>query len=192
LDPDARASFERLYTASYDRVLAYLVCRTNLDGAVEAAAQVFLVAWRRFAELPDDPLPWLFGVARRVLADQRRSTARRQALSDRLAAERYGTRLAEDPADALAERDALLEALARLGERDREVLALIAWDGLTPRQAAASLGCSPAAFAVRLHRARRRLTRQLSTEPPVRQISLERASPPGQLWAEQVVTREAR
>jgi len=54
-----------------------------------------------------------------------------------------------------------MTALAGLRERDREVLLLVAWEGLEPARAAAALECSRAAFAVRLHRARRRLAAAL-------------------------------
>ncbi len=157
-----RERFELLYAAHYDRVLAYTLCRAEVEVARDAAAETFVVAWRRLADVPDEPLPWLIGVARRCLADQRRSSGRREALATRL---RFvagsGYDLGNDPAEAVAERDQVVAALRRLPVADREVLRLVAWDGLTSAQAAESLGCSRATFAVRLHRARRRLVAAL-------------------------------
>ena len=65
--------FERLYRANYDRVLAYGLRRTDPERARDATAETFVVAWRRLADVPPDPLPWLLGVARRVLANERRA-----------------------------------------------------------------------------------------------------------------------
>jgi len=159
---DPRAAFERVYRANYDRVLAYALCRADRDLALDATGETFLVAWRRFGDMPDEPLPWLMGVARRVLAGQRRANGRRAALVTRLAAQ-PAQPTGHDPAEQVAAGSHIDAALARLGERDREILTLLAWDGLTPGQAAESLGCSKATFAVRLHRARRRMERELAT-----------------------------
>ena len=159
---DPRAGFERLYRTHYDRVLAYAMCRADRDTALDATGETFLVAWRRLREVPDEPLPWLLGVARRVLAGQRRAGGRRDALVTRLAAQPAPPPV-NDPAEQVVAGSHINAALARLGEGDREVLTLLAWDGLSPAQAAESLGCSKATFAVRLHRARRRMERELAT-----------------------------
>jgi RNA polymerase sigma-70 factor (ECF subfamily) len=143
-------------------VLAYALRRTSREDAEEVAAETFVVAWRRLHEVPDDPIPWLLAVARRVLANQRRATDRRKALDKRLgSAPRGASPVAPDPAEEVAARIALDEALMRLGEWDREALLLVAWEGLDNHGAAVVMECSPAIFAVRLHRARRRLVRQL-------------------------------
>jgi RNA polymerase sigma-70 factor (ECF subfamily) len=154
-------AFERVYRANYDRVLAYALCRADRDQALDATGETFLVAWRRFGDLPDEPLPWLLGVARQVIAGQRRASGRHAALVTRLAAQ-PAQPPASDPADQVAADSHVAAALAGLREGDREVLTLLAWDGLSPAQAAESLGCSRASFAVRLHRARRRLERELA------------------------------
>jgi RNA polymerase sigma-70 factor (ECF subfamily) len=157
--------FELLYAAHYDRVLAYTLFRASVDGARDAAAETFLVAWRRIDDVLDAPLPWLIGVARRCLADQRRSAGRREALRARL---HQGVDAPDvwddDPGDAAVERDRVVAALRRLPALDRELLRLVAWDGLSRAQAAQSLGCTRAAFAVRLHRARRRLVSALDAQ----------------------------
>lgn len=169
--------FELLYAAHYDRVLAYTLCRANVDVARDVTAETFLVAWRRLGDVPDDPLPWLIGVARRCVADQHRSTGRRDALTVRLRQGTQGpTAWDDDPADAAAERDQMTMAMRRLSPFDRELLRLVAWDGLSSTQAAQSLGCSRATFAVRLHRARRRLVEALDAEEAV--VPIARPVPP--------------
>ena len=154
-DEQAALDFEDVFTTHHDRVLAWALARTDVETAKDVVAEVFVVAWRRFADLPPQPLPWLLGTARKVLATSRRSTGRRAALADRVVHHRP-SRAGDDPAEGVVERDAALAALAGLRPADREVLCLLAWDGLTPAEAAESLGCTTATFAVRLHRARRR------------------------------------
>ncbi|HXJ65775.1 MAG TPA: sigma-70 family RNA polymerase sigma factor [Actinomycetota bacterium] len=146
-----------MFTQHYPGVLAYVRRRTT-DDPGDAVSEVFLTAWRRFDDVPGDALPWLLGVARRVLANTRRSAARRPALP-----------VANVDAaleSSAQERLEVAEAFSRLGERDREVLMLVAWDGLPPERAARALGCSATAFRVRLHRARGRLERALGDADP--------------------------
>ncbi len=133
--------------------------RTDPETADDVVADVFLVAWRRRAELPEDPLPWLLGTARLVLANHARGQSRRVRLLDRLSAE---PRSMPTPVPAGGRESARLQAaLARLSERDRELLLLMAWEGLELRQAAEVLGVRPNTLAVRFHRARRRLSAAL-------------------------------
>lgn len=126
-------------------------------------SETFLVAWRRLDAVPEDGLPWLLGVARRVLANQRRGEGRHAALIDRLASTMPRARVVEPAEDALGP---LGDALASLPAAEREALLLVAWEELEPRRAARVVGCSPAAFRARLYRARRRLVARLG-EPPV-------------------------
>ncbi len=155
------AAFEALWDAHFDAVLGFARRRADADTAPEVAAETFAVAWRRWHDVPDDPLPWLLGVCRRVLSNQRRGEGRRRRLIARLAA--LPPEVVPDMAEARAEADAVRSAFLRLGARDRETLALVAWDGLTPAQAAAVCGCSPGAFANRLHRARGRLAGEIES-----------------------------
>lgn len=152
--------FERLFHEHYDAVLAYALLRTDPDGAKDAAAQTFLVAWRRRAEIPEWVRPWLLGVARRTLADQRRASARRGNLTSRLST--VGPGPDPDPAEQVVDADGVIAAFLQLREADREVLRLVAWDRLTPTDAARVLGCSKPTFAVRLSRARRRFEAALA------------------------------
>jgi RNA polymerase sigma-70 factor (ECF subfamily) len=160
--PDADQRFECCFRESYAAILAFAIRRMPDRGAAEdAAAETFAVAWRRREFIPAEPLPWLYGIALRVIANQRRSTRRRRRLGARLERETTTQAAAPEPIDALQNRDAFSRAFARLNESEREVLRLVAWDGLETREAASVLGCSPTAFRVRLHRARRRLAKHL-------------------------------
>lgn len=149
--------FEELWNAQHRRVLAYALRRTDRASAQDVVADVFLVAWRRRDELPGEPLPWLLGVARNVLGNHARSQRRAEALVRVLIDHTSEHR--EEPPDV-----SLLTALADLEPGDREVLLLAGWDGLTSAQAGVSLGCSAAAFRVRLLRARRRLRARLDDQ----------------------------
>jgi RNA polymerase sigma-70 factor, ECF subfamily len=156
--------FERVYGDHFQRVAAYLLARSDRDLAQDALAKTFEIAWRRIDDVPDDPLPWLFGVARKVLADLRRSQGRANALFARMASTIEHHHAATDDADAAMDRLIALDALKSLPELDREALLLIAWEGLTEKQTAQALGCSRGALAVRLHRARSRL-KELMRQP---------------------------
>jgi RNA polymerase sigma-70 factor (ECF subfamily) len=160
---DDRERFERLYRENFRAVLRFAASRIDPERAKDVAAETFLVAWRRLDDVPPEPRAWLLGVARKVIAGQFRSESRRDALAGRLRSERDAE--SSDPAEAIADRDEVLAAFASLRERDREVLRLVAWDGLTPAEAAAVLGATRLAFTVRLHRARRRLERALAPAP---------------------------
>lgn len=134
-------------------VVAYARRRGSKDPDA-TAAEVMTVAWRRLADVPeDDPRPWLYATARNlVFVESRRSAQRAGAAVPERAA----------PAPELYELDpALGEALRSLPQLDREALLLVAWEDLTPSQAARALGINPTAFRVRLLRARRRLRARL-------------------------------
>src|ERR1039458_5760986 len=164
---DPAAVFERLFAAHYWAVRSYVLRRAPSAAVEDVVAETFLVAWRRPDAVRDDPLPWLFGVARRVLANQPRADRRRGALTARLQSLAGRPTLGwEPPAEMSA---GLAAAMAELSAREREALLLVAWEGLDPGRAARAAGCSPAAFRVRLHRARRRVADHLaqsSDSPP--------------------------
>ena len=153
---DSRARFELLYARHAAAVKAYALRRADAASADDVVAEVFVVCWRRLDELPAEELPWLFGVARRVLSTQRRGERRRAALGERLAR-------AAPPGQESAER-ALGDALSCLADGDRELLLLVAWEGLSPNEAALALGVKPSTARVRLMRARRRLAAALTNE----------------------------
>lgn len=163
---DNKERFTALYDACRMRVWAYAASRVGGSAADEVVSETFMVAWRRFGEMPDAQLPWLLGVARNVIRDSERSQARRDSLAVEL--QTWAGAAESDPADGVADRDAMLRALAELSDADREILTLVAWHGLSPREAARVIGCTAATFRVRLHRARRRLTAASAAPPPAR------------------------
>jgi RNA polymerase sigma-70 factor (ECF subfamily) len=163
--------FRRLYLAHFELVHRYVANRRRDASDVgDVVAEVFAVAWRRRDDLPGDEgrqRAWLLGVARRVLADHRRSDRRRRQLVERLEGEaearaRRRASRASDSEGALAAR--LENALGCLSERDQELLRLLAWDELPRADVAAALGCTVNALNIRVHRALRRLARQLDED----------------------------
>lgn len=160
IDP-GRARFESAYAAHAPAVLGYLARRVEEPAdAADLLAEVFLVAWRRRADLPDGGgvRPWLFVVARNQLADHRRSGGRRNRLAGALGLA-VGAAVQASAEQQVLDADAarIRRALRRLDEDDRELLTLIGWDELTPAQAAEVLGIRAGALRARLHRARARL-----------------------------------
>jgi len=150
-----REQLELLFERHYAAVLAYARRRGPRWLAEDVASETFVVAWRRREEVPADALPWLYGVARRVLANAKRAGVRRERLSVRLQADAEPASVMPSLAPA---ESGLLVAISRLPEREREALMLVAWEDLSPAQAAAAAGCSRVALRGRLYRARRRLT----------------------------------
>ena len=163
---DRHASFVDLFDAHYPSVLAYCRRRAGREDAGEAALATFEALWRSMDDPPVQPLPWLYRVAAGQLANRRRSERRRLRLLDRLAGRSPAGYGPPDPADTTTEAAAARAALARLRPADREVLLLVAWEGLETEEAAAALGLAPGTFAVRLHRARRRLESLLDEHHP--------------------------
>jgi len=157
----AQTALTKLYAKHGRDVLAYALRRApSAEDAADALADTFLVAWRRLDRVPPEPDArlWLYGVARRSLANQRRGAERRGRLAERLRVEASAvleTRARDD------ERERVLTALATLRADDRELLLLVGWEGLTPAEAARVLEISPVAARARLHRARRRLGKAL-------------------------------
>ena len=181
-DESRERRFEAIFDACYPRVLAYALRRTERrDRAEEVVSETFLVAWRRLDVVPSDPVPWLLGTARRVLANQRRAAGRRSRYGPVVALDGFEPQAPGTPvADLVADREAFATAFAALGARDREVLALTAWDGLKPAEAGKVMGCSAATFSIRLHRARRRLLKELESSGHSFVESGEHCSPRGE------------
>jgi RNA polymerase sigma factor (sigma-70 family) len=155
-ESERKQRFDALFASYSPDIVAYCGWRaSSASDAQDAVAEVFLTAWRRLDELPggDSARVWLYATARRVIANQRRSSRRRVALHERLALE-----AASAPNGSPPEREEALvhEALHRLGPRDREVLLLAEWEGLSPTQIATVLGSPAVTARGRLHRARRR------------------------------------
>jgi RNA polymerase sigma factor (sigma-70 family) len=162
--------FTAMFRRHYPRVLAFVTRRTDQARAHDVVAETFATAWRHFARLPAEPLPWLYRVARNSLANEERSARRQARLFERIAG--GGVPPAPDHAVSVVADAGLREALGRLSRLDREALLLIGWEGLDHDAAAHVLGCTAVAFKVRVHRARRRLARLLEAAdqdqvPPV-------------------------
>jgi RNA polymerase sigma factor (sigma-70 family) len=159
-DADARR-FEGLYRRTRADVLAYLVRRcATAEEAADTLAETYLVAWQKLHTLSDDEHArlWLFGVARNLSLRGVRRRRVADALVERVALE---LRASVDPELDEQRDEALWAALDALGERDREIVTLTAWEGLTPREIAVVLGVSANAVRIRLHRARALLKKQL-------------------------------
>jgi RNA polymerase sigma factor (sigma-70 family) len=161
----AQIRFGQIYRDQGRAILAYALRRVEgPEDAADVVAETFLVAWRRLDEVPNDAGArlWLFGVARRVIANRHRAERRRTRLGERLA-ESLRTELATQPAPA-GEAAEVLRAMGGLGDDDRELLLLVSWEELSPGEAAKVLGISSLAARSRLHRARRRLRGLLEQE----------------------------
>lgn len=159
-DAEAGRRFTAVYDAHHAQVYAYAVSRVGRQLADDVVGDTFLVAWRKLDEVPAAALPWLLGVARNVVRERYRAEVRQVSLVAELRA--WGEEAVADVADGVTERAAMLAALTRLSDDDREVLTLMAWHGLSAREAARVVGCSTATFFVRLHRARKRLHEALA------------------------------
>ncbi len=163
MEDQREAAFRRMYVAHYQQIAAYARRRAPREDADDAVAETFLVAWRRFEDIPGGvlSLPWLYGVARRVLSEGRRSSSRR----DRLVVKLIKLRGRGDPGttayDRLGEKEVVHQALARLRPDDQELLRLAEWEELTHAQLAVALSCSVNAVTIRLHRAHRKFGAEL-------------------------------
>jgi len=173
------ASFRALYDETYADLLRFVRRRVHPSHAEDVVAEAYLVAWRRFEEVPtgDDARAWLFGVARRSLLNSRRSQDRHQALAVRIAELRSQATGSGDDADLVSRQIDLASAWPRLSATDQETLALAVWDGLTSAEAAAVLQISAVAFRLRLSRARRALRRHLGDLDDARVRSAHRSIP---------------
>lgn len=155
---DRSQRFEALVAEVGEPLQRYLHRRCAPDAVDDLVADVLLVLWRRLDDVPPDAaLPWTYAVARRCLANARRSDERRRSLLARLKRERVPEPAAPD--------DRVARALAGLREADREVLRLWAWEGLEAGDLAVVLECSAGAAATRLSRARAALRAALGQNP---------------------------
>jgi RNA polymerase sigma-70 factor (ECF subfamily) len=170
------ARFQELYRTYQHQVLAYFLRRTDTASARDGAAETFLVVWRRIDDVPHGAeLPWIYGIARRVLANLRRSQRRygalerkahRSEVSENLTPEAVVIRRLED--------EEILSAIARLRPEDQEVLLLSVWEELPNREIASALQTSPNAISQRMRRITKRLAHDLNH--PQRRSSIPAAS----------------
>lgn len=156
--------FRRLFDQYSQKVYVYCRRRTDAETARECASEVFLIAWRRIDDVPPDDraLRWLYGVARRVLANTYRSQRRFHRLVLRLGGLRGD--VAATPETIVvrrAEDQEILDALARLRPQDQELLRLAVWEELPHAVIGEVFGCSAHAIDQRLRRAENRLAGEL-------------------------------
>jgi RNA polymerase sigma factor (sigma-70 family) len=151
---EAKREFRVIFEAHYDAVRAYARRRCErMEDADDVVSETFTIAWRRLRDIPPEAeLPWLYGVARRVLSNQRRSERRFAALVERLRVQ------PQDVATPISNGSGyVVDALSALKPDEQEVLRLAAWEELGATEIARVLGCSPNAASIRLHRAKKRL-----------------------------------
>ncbi|MFD9657760.1 RNA polymerase sigma factor [Streptomyces olivochromogenes] len=165
--------FTELYRRNYAAVEAYVTKRADPSSVLDVVADVFLTAWRRFADIPEEKeLPWLYGVARRTLANDRRSQRRQTSLAELLAVQPPTLSSERQPDDVIIELD-LAKAFDRLSLQDQEILRLTLWEELPIKECAIAMGCGTAAARVRLFRARKRLGKLVPEMGSARTLSDE-------------------
>ncbi|MBW3086854.1 hypothetical protein KEM60_03083 [Austwickia sp. TVS 96-490-7B] len=149
------SAFTSDYVAYYPLVLRYCQRRVDEQTARDVTAETFTVLWRRWADSPEEKLPWLYSVAKNLLANESRAAAKRVQLETRLKDHLQVQCVATHDSDM----SCLYEALSRLSHDDQELLRLASWEDLSPTQIGIVLGCSTGSARVRLHRAKNRLRR---------------------------------
>ncbi|MEV4181121.1 RNA polymerase sigma factor [Streptosporangium canum] len=165
-EQDDRSRFEAVYRRTYEQLLGYAVRRcSSPEDAADVVAETYVIAWRRITELPggEDGKLWLYGVARRVLANHQRGERRRLTRHTELTSEIEHLYTATS---GHGEQDGVGEAMGMLADSDRELLALALWEGLDPGEIATVLNCSRNAARIRLHRARKRFAKALEKTHP--------------------------
>ncbi|GAA3648798.1 RNA polymerase sigma factor [Nonomuraea antimicrobica] len=163
MDDDRKHRFEAVYRQTYESILGYALRRCESpEDAADVVAETFTIAWRRFDALPPggEARLWLYGVARNVLANHRRGLARHRHAN--VALDTDLADLSAHSPEGSVELSAIARAFRELSERDRELISLVAWEGLDHEEIAEVLGCSRNAVRIRLYRARQRLSKALA------------------------------
>ncbi|HEY5889612.1 MAG TPA: sigma-70 family RNA polymerase sigma factor [Acidimicrobiia bacterium] len=158
-----RARFEAIAAEVFEPLQRYLLRRASRDVVDDVLSEVMLVVWRRIDDAPSDgALPWSYGVARRILANRRRSEQRHLRLVDRLNAEPLPPApTVESPDSQLPQLDL---AISNLSAHDRELVRLWAWEQLEPREIAVVLDSSPNSVSLRLTRVKKKLLAELERQ----------------------------
>ena len=149
-----------LYAALQPYVRAYVARRLQPHLVDDVVAEVFATTWRHMEDVPESPLPWLYGVARNKVGNRDRTERRRQALQDKVETLRVVATSRPDIDVSSAERAQVDHALDAVSEADRELILLLEWEGLSMAQAAEVLDISKQAVGVRAYRARKRFRHQ--------------------------------
>jgi RNA polymerase sigma-70 factor (ECF subfamily) len=154
-----RDRFEELAPDLIEPLRRFLARRTDPATADDVLAETLLVCWRRLEELPGEPLPWAYAVARNCLANAERGARRQQRVAARISAVDPPREAVPGPGEG--PDDDLVTAMASLRAEDAELLRLWAWEQLAPAEIAVVLGITANAASIRLHRAREKLRDQL-------------------------------
>jgi RNA polymerase sigma factor (sigma-70 family) len=157
------ARFAEIYENYNRHVRAYCRRRTTADRVDDAVADTFLTAWRRINDVPDgsDALPWLYGVAFKVLGHQWRSRSRKAKLAEKLRS--MGVEPLRQPEEQVVvneESRQVLDAIENLNKTDKEILLLAAWEDMAHADIAEILGIQVGAVRQRFYQARKNLTRE--------------------------------
>ena len=163
--PSRDERFTALFNAHHTDIQAYCLRRLSPDEANDAAAEVFLVAWRRGFDGPQaETLMWLYGVARNVVRNHQRAGRRKVRLVSR--ANSMG-RSPQDGPDVEVirneEHEEVLEALSTLRDTDRELIQLKVWEGLSNDEVGNVLGLSRRAVEGRYTRAIKKLSKHMGS-----------------------------
>jgi RNA polymerase sigma-70 factor (ECF subfamily) len=164
---DAHRRFDEVYRTYAPEILAYCARRVTREEAMDAASEVFVVALRRIDKIPpgEAALPWLYGTARNVLRNKARSTRRQRRLAAKVAAQ--GEPAVPGPEVQLVrseDHQALIDAMGKLSDKDREIIRLVQWEGLSRDVVAEMFFVSRAAIDQRISRAYKRLGRTLGVQ----------------------------
>ena len=158
--------FAEIFDRHFASVFRFAERRVGRDQAAEVASESFARAFAKrgsFRPEATDALPWLLGIASRLILHERRRFVRYLAAVERVSAEirtadRDGDLGSVDRRlDAPAEWARMRAALLALADTDRELLLLVTWDELSYEEAAAVLGLPLGTVRSKLHRAKARL-----------------------------------
>ena len=164
--------FTDLYRSQHQKIFDFACRRVGAEVALEVVSETFLVAWRKFSDLPDEIVPWLYRVASFEIANQRRRQVRSDRLHSAIALDQRDTQAAGPISDLSGDVAAAFESLS---DGDQEILRLATWERVTMAEGASVVGCSVSAYRMRLHRACARLGKRVRDAKP--ESYGERAAP---------------
>jgi RNA polymerase sigma-70 factor, ECF subfamily len=174
-DARRRDRFVAVFESTHEPLQQYVSRRGGSSVTGDVVAEALTVLWRRLDDVPEGlERAWAFSIARRCLANARRTTMRQDRLVNHVAAELRVTNLEPIETGLDAELDT---AMATLSEDDRELLRLSVWEALAPREIAVVLDLSPNAVSIRLHRARQQLKKLLADRKITSCVGHEHAKP---------------
>jgi RNA polymerase sigma-70 factor (ECF subfamily) len=178
--PSSDVRFRSLYEKNYADVRAFCLRRLATDEANDAAAEIFIIAWRKLAKVPEGKAGrlWLYGVARNVVAHQHRSRSQAKRLQSKL--QQTAERLPYEPVTETvvvrrSQDEAVLTALDRLKSDERELVRLKMWEELTHAEIGEVFGISAHAVDMRVQRVGKKLAKLLELKRIVRPHPITKA-----------------